>query len=82
MTKKYKKRAEADVGLMFTAYNLRRLMNILGTKALKVYLKALILLCIRILDEIKLKISQFNQLCIFNKLTIHNKIQSLKIDYI
>ncbi len=29
MTKKTKQRAEADVGLIFTAYNLRRLMTII-----------------------------------------------------
>ncbi len=41
MTKKYKQRAEADVGLMFTAYNLRRIFNILGAKTLEEYLRAL-----------------------------------------
>jgi transposase len=37
-TKKYKKRASADVGLMFVAYNFRRIMNILGQKELRKYL--------------------------------------------
>jgi hypothetical protein len=35
ITKKYKQRAEADVGFMFIAYNLRRIINILGKDALK-----------------------------------------------
>ncbi len=41
MTKKYIKRAEADVGLIFTAYNLRRLINIVGIKELKKYLRTI-----------------------------------------
>jgi len=38
MTKKTIKRAEADVGLVFTAYNLRRIINIIGIKTLIGYL--------------------------------------------
>ena len=34
MTKKTKKRASADVGFIFIAYNLRRIMNIIGIKEL------------------------------------------------
>ena len=34
MTKKKKKHASADVGFIFIAYNLRRLINIIGTKSL------------------------------------------------
>ncbi len=44
LTKKYKKRASADVGLMFVAYNIRRIINIIGKNELKKYLKVLILL--------------------------------------
>ena len=39
LTKKGMERAGADVGLMFTAYNLRRLINIIGMKSFKEYLK-------------------------------------------
>jgi hypothetical protein len=42
MTKRFKERAEADVGLMFTAYNLRRIINIVGISAFKAYLGVLI----------------------------------------
>jgi len=42
LTKKYKQRAEADVGLMFIAYNLRRMINILGKEAFKEYLTMLV----------------------------------------
>lgn len=39
MTKKTKKRASADVGMMFVAYNLRRLINIIGKNDLLKWLK-------------------------------------------
>jgi len=35
------KRASADVGFIFVAYNLRRLFNLVEGKELKAYLKAL-----------------------------------------
>jgi hypothetical protein len=43
-TKRGLKRASADVGLMFTALNLRRLLNILDKNSFKQYLKELALL--------------------------------------
>ncbi|MFK8044141.1 MAG: IS1182 family transposase [Crocinitomicaceae bacterium] len=44
VTKKGVGRAAADVGLMFTAYTLKRIINILDPKILKAYLKKLVLL--------------------------------------
>lgn len=41
-TKKGMHKASADVGLMFTAYNFRRLINIIGAKNLGKYLKVLV----------------------------------------
>jgi hypothetical protein len=41
MTKKSKKHASADVGLMFTAFNLRRIMNIVDKNVFKKFLKEL-----------------------------------------
>ena len=41
-TKKYIERAEADLGLMFTSYNLRRLINIIGLESLQSYLQELL----------------------------------------
>lgn len=41
MTKKTMKHAAADVGLIFTAYNLRRIFNILDNKVLQAYLNVL-----------------------------------------
>ena len=43
MTKKTIERASADVGLIMTAYNLRRLINILGYYQLKEYLRSICL---------------------------------------
>lgn len=44
MTKKTIKHASADVGLIFTAYNLRRIFNLIDLNELKQYLKVLALL--------------------------------------
>lgn len=41
-TKKSMQRASADVGLMFTAYNFRRIINIIGLDKLTKYLKVLV----------------------------------------
>lgn len=41
MTKETIKRASADIGLVFVAYNLRRIFNILSPEVLKKYLRAL-----------------------------------------
>jgi hypothetical protein len=42
MTKKSMKRASADVGLVFIAYNLKRIMNLIGIKELIKMLKKLV----------------------------------------
>jgi len=47
MTKKGLKRASADVGFMFIAYNLRRLMNILDKNVLTKFLRELAALYVR-----------------------------------
>src|SRR5690606_30572876 len=41
MTKKTMEHATADVGLIFTAYNLRRIFNIIDRNVLKAYLKGI-----------------------------------------
>lgn len=53
ITKKGMKGASADVGFMFIAYNLRRIINILGKDMLQKFLKKLALLFYRILPSIK-----------------------------
>ena len=53
LTKKGMKRASADVGLMFIAYNLRRIGNILTMEVLKEYLRMLASLFLAIFDLIR-----------------------------
>ncbi len=53
MTKRGKKRASSDVGFMFIAYNLRRIMNILSQEVLKKFLGELCLLFFGIFDSLK-----------------------------
>ncbi len=49
MTKKYIQRASADVGFIMTAYNLRRLINIIGVEQFKDYLRIVVSLISSIL---------------------------------
>jgi hypothetical protein len=65
ITKKFKPRASADVGLMFTAYNLRRIINILGIDLFKAYLEKLALLFFHIFDTIQLKKIAFKSIKYF-----------------
>ena len=61
MTKKTIKRAEADAGFIFTAYNFRRILNIIGIEALRSYLLALVI-------QISLFMSQFKPIWGIQKL--------------
>ena len=62
MTKKTLKHAAADVGLIFTAYNLRRLFNIIGPNLLKSYLKQAVALFLCFSGLIKSILSRFTAL--------------------
>jgi hypothetical protein len=53
----------ADVGFMFIAYNLRRIMNIVGKDVFKTYLKQLTFLFSKIFDNIRLKYLKYKQGC-------------------
>ena len=59
MTKKTKSRASSDVGLIFTAYNLRRLINIIGISKLGAYLREALLYFLAILHALRPIISNF-----------------------
>ena len=59
LTKQGKERASADVGLMFTAYNLRRIINILGHEMFKKYLMMLVFSFLDIFKLIWLKILNY-----------------------
>lgn len=58
MTKKTKERASADVGLIFTAYNLRRLINLIGVFELGSYLRALLSILLAWFFALRPKISR------------------------
>ncbi len=64
LTKQGKKRASADIGLMLIAYNLKRILNILGTEAFTTHLKQLITLirsCLKVYFNTRWPIkTQFN----------------------
>jgi len=61
LTKKYKERAEADVGLMFIAYNLRRIINILGRDVFKEYLTMLVFPFLFVFCHIRTILSRFKE---------------------
>ena len=61
LTKKYKKRAEADVGLMFVAYNLRRMINILGKDVFKKYLRILVAHFLLNMAQLRAILSRFKK---------------------
>jgi transposase len=56
LTKNGINRASADVGFMFIAYNLRRIVNILGQNLMKEYLRILLPLFLTVLDFFRQKI--------------------------
>jgi len=57
MTKKTKERASSDVGFIFTAYNLRRIINIIGVTNLGAYLKEALVLFLALILTLKSQIS-------------------------
>ena len=65
MTKKYIHRASADAGLMMTAYNLRRIINILEINVLQEYLQTLLNTFFYIFGVIRLKKRLFEPLKIY-----------------
>ncbi len=62
ITKKTMARASSDIGLMLIAYNLRRLMNILGQKELKKYFEQVFSDFLVKITQIRLKLSILNHL--------------------
>jgi transposase len=59
MTKRGKQNASADVGLMFTAYNLRRIFNILDKNVLTRYLEWFVFIFYGIFHQIRLHLVSF-----------------------
>lgn len=74
LTKKYIHRASADVGFMMIAYNLRRVINILGKDILREYLQNVLNTIFHIFEHIQSKIIVFKNLqLIVNKMELDIK---------
>lgn len=82
MTKKGKQRAGSDVGLMFTAYNLRRLLTILGIHGLLTTLLTVCSYILALFDLIRSKIIHFKLCELFCKIFSSPKTTCLKVEYI
>ena len=86
MTKKGIDRASADVGLIFIAYNMRRIINLIGIENLTSFLKELLSIFSVWILALKRKIIKFKQCNFLNKiqpcfLSTHQKgLYSLKIN--
>ena len=72
-TKKGIKRASADVGLMFCAYNLRRIINLVDKNLLKKFLRELWLLFFGKIAFMKLIVKAFFGTLIFYQIFSHSK---------
>lgn len=85
ITKKGMKRASADVGFMFVAYNLRRLMNIIDKNMLTKFLKELVALFIQKTGQsiaIRTVLRLYNFIMQMPKLNYNPIYTSLKLSYI
>lgn len=70
-------RASADVGFIFIAYNLRRIVKILGQEAFKKYLRMLALLISEIFEFIWHKKLKYEHLIFCRKDCLINFVPSL-----
>jgi transposase len=70
LTKKGINRASADVGLIMTAYNIRRIINIVGLKTLREYLKTVVSFILEKMALLKVKLS--------NKSSFVNQLKNMK----
>lgn len=82
MTKKTIKRAEADVGMIFTAYNLRRLINIIGIEALESYFQSLLFVFCVYIKLLRLKITQIKTSLFLQNIFINLEGQQQKALYL
>jgi len=82
LTKKGIARAGSDVGFMFIAYNLRRIVNILTMDVLKEYLRMLVLSIFGIFDFCGPYIMSFERLFPVDRIKTHGGSDGLKISQI
>ncbi|MBK8080058.1 MAG: hypothetical protein IPK25_07100 [Saprospiraceae bacterium] len=78
MTKKTIKRASADVGIIFTGFNLRRLINIIGRNEFKKFLEGLVLSVFVIIESYRNITSNLRHL-IFQLIFFHPKKKTLRM---
>jgi len=72
LTKQGRQRASADAGFMFIAYNLRRILNILGIDTFRDYLKTLALSFLHLFSHIRTEISLFKKFIFFEIYLMNN----------
>lgn len=77
LTKQGKERASSDVGFMFIAYNLRRIMNILGQDVFKKYLRILVFKFLQIFGVVKFRLLKYQIGIFFRKYSWTNYSPSL-----
>lgn len=82
LTKKGINRASADVGFIMTAYNLRRIINIVGIKTMKEYLKTVLAFIFEIMGHLKSVLSNFKMLAHPTEMNLWIKFISLKRLYL
>ena len=82
LTKRGKERAAADVGFIFSAFNLRRIFNILDRNLLKVFLKTHALFFIAIQSRFKLFRANFTLIFYPISQKIHIRNISLNLIYL
>ena len=70
ITKRGLNRAAADVGLMFTAYNFKRLINIIGKQTLTKYLRILASLFLTLKRLLTIKTTRFKPSYIQNQINV------------
>jgi transposase len=80
LTKKGIKRASADVGFMFIAYNLRRIGNILTGDLLKEYLRMLVSLLLTYYDLLRGIMLQYQRSFFMEQVSVSINLALLKID--
>lgn len=82
LTKKGIKRASADIGFIMTAYNIRRIINIIGTNELEKYLKTVLAFIFEKMGQLKTFTRQLNILVYRTKKILGIQSPSLKRLYL
>ena len=80
LTKKGISRANADVGFMFIAYNLRRIGNILTGDLLKEYLRMFVSLFLTFYDLLRGIMMQYQRSFFMEQVSVSINLALLKID--